>query len=163
MAEEIANKISAIAEHLLPEQPTYQDMEDVAEKLLPLFPDMQKVEIVAIISADRKIYQLPSTIMQDEEEGADWLTEFRARSGCPFRFWNDYKKSLTLPAPAILEIDRTTDIMLNKLANPSMEGNWYRAGLVVGHVQSGKTGNFVGLANKAMDVGYKIILNSATL
>lgn len=158
MAEEIANKISAIAEHLLPEQPTYQDMEDVAEKLLPLFPDMQKVEIVAIISADRKIYQLPSTIMQDEEEGADWLTEFRARSGCPFRFWNDYKKSLTLPAPAILEIDRTTDIMLNKLANPSMEGNWYRAGLVVGHVQSGKTGNFVGLANKAMDVGYKIIL-----
>ena len=115
MAEDIANKISAIAEQLLPEQPTYQDMEDVAGTLLslPQFKGMQKAEIIDIISADRKIYQLPSTIMQDEEEGADWLTEFRAKSGCSFRFWNDYKKSLTLPAPAILEIDRTTDLMLN--------------------------------------------------
>ena len=84
--------------------------------------------------------------------------QFRADSSCPFTLWSHYKKSLTLPAPAVLEIDKTTDKILDMLSCPSRPGNWYRAGLVVGHVQSGKTGNFVGLANKAMDVGYKIIL-----
>lgn len=97
-------------------------------------------------------------LIQDDDEGANWLSEFRASGQCSFRLWTDYKRYLTLPAPAIVEIDRSTDYILNKLANPKMSGNWYRAGLVVGHVQSGKTGNFVGLANKAMDCGYKIIL-----
>lgn len=158
MATDIAHKISTIAEQFLTDQPTYQDIEDVAGKILIFFPNMEKDAIINIITTERKIYQPLSTTMQDDEDGANWLTEFRATSGCPFKFWNDYKKTLTLPALAIQEIDRTTDIMLNKLANPNKEGNWYRAGLVVGHVQSGKTGNFIGLANKAMDVGYKIIL-----
>lgn len=56
-----------------------------------------------------------------------------------------YKKHLTLPTPAIQEIDKTTEMVSNQLANPNMPGNWYRAGLVVGHIQFGKTGNFVGL------------------
>ena len=99
-----------------------------------------------------------SSIIQDNDEGANWLSEFRASGQCSFRLWSDYKRSLTLPAPAIVEINRSTDYILNQLANPEMSGNWYRAGLVVGHVQSGKTGNFLGLANKAMDCGYKIIL-----
>ena len=30
--------------------------------------------------------------------------------------------------------------------------------MVVGHVQSGKTSNYVGLINKAMDSGYKLII-----
>ena len=30
--------------------------------------------------------------------------------------------------------------------------------MVVGHVQSGKTANFIGVVNKASDVGYKLII-----
>ena len=30
--------------------------------------------------------------------------------------------------------------------------------MVVGHVQSGKTSNYVGLINKATDAGYKVII-----
>lgn len=144
--------------------PTYGDIEDVADKILIIQAQnythqvFDKKAIISIIASDRKIYQAPSSIIQEDEDGANWLTEFRANSTVSFKFWSDYKKTLSLPAPAITEIDRTTDKILNQLANPHKEGNWYRAGLVVGHVQSGKTGNFVGLANKAMDAGYKIIL-----
>ena len=38
-----------------------------------------------------------------------------------------------------------------------------RRGLVVGHVQSGKTGNYTGLICKAADAGYKIIIVLAGL
>ena len=162
MVEEL---ISGMADLLLTQQqPTLQDIEDIADTILVAvnkkYPNdkVTKQMVVDIVSADRKIYQLVSSVMQDNDEGSNWLAEFRASGASNFRLWNDYKKSLTLPAPAIQEIDRTTDQILNQLANPNMTGNWYRAGLVVGHVQSGKTGNFVGLANKAMDCGYKIIL-----
>ena len=33
-----------------------------------------------------------------------------------------------------------------------------RKGLVLGHVQSGKTANYIGLASKAIDVGYRVVL-----
>lgn len=149
---------------LTQQQPTLQDIESVADFILlwaqKQYPNenVTKQNIVDIIVADRKIYQLVSSAMEEDEDGANWLVDFRANNPNSFRLWNDYKKSLALPQPAIHEIDRTTDIILNQLANPSKPGNWYRAGLVVGHVQSGKTGNFVGLANKAMDCGYRIIL-----
>lgn len=141
------------------ELPTLQDVQDTAviiKNSLKLTESV--VDIVNIISADMNIYQPPSTSMVEEEAGALWLKEFRAAGQCDWRYWTDYKKYLTLPSAAITEIDETTDRILDYLANPRMTGNWFRAGLVVGHVQSGKTGNFIGLANKAMDVGYKIIL-----
>ncbi len=141
------------------EQPTLQDVQDTAETIInSLRLNESVVDIVNIISADMNIYQPPSTSMVEEEEGALWLKEFRATGQCDWRFWTDYKKYLQLPSTSITEIDETTDRILDYLASPQMPGNWYRAGLVVGHVQSGKTGNFIGLANKAMDVGYKIIL-----
>jgi len=37
-------------------------------------------------------------------------------------------------------------------------GAWDRRGLVVGHVQSGKTSNYTGLICKAADAGYRIII-----
>ena len=162
MVEELISRMADLL--LTQQQPTLQDIEDIADTILVAvkkkYPNgnVTKQMVVDVVSADRKIYQLVSSVMQDNDEGSNWLAEFRASGASIFRLWNDYKKNLALPAPAIQEIDRTTDQILNQLANPNMTGNWYRAGLVVGHVQSGKTGNFVGLANKAMDCGYKIIL-----
>ena len=37
-------------------------------------------------------------------------------------------------------------------------GRWRRDGLVAGHVQSGKTANYIGLICKAADAGYKLIV-----
>ena len=48
--------------------------------------------------------------------------------------------------------------ILGHLQDPRSEGEWDRRGLVIGHVQSGKTANYMGLIAKAADAGYKFII-----
>ena len=55
-------------------------------------------------------------------------------------------------------VDRVTTDVLSRLEDPSRSGMWDRRGLVVGHVQSGKTANYTGLIAKAADAGYKVII-----
>jgi hypothetical protein len=65
--------------------------------------------------------------------------------------------SNSLPSEVIMNIDRDTDVVMNNLANPDEE-QFERYGMVVGHVQSGKTGNYSSLVCKAADAGYKFIV-----
>src|SRR3546814_15361233 len=48
--------------------------------------------------------------------------------------------------------------ILGHLQDPTSEGSWNRRGLVIGHVQSGKTANYTGVIAKAADAGYKFII-----
>ena len=79
-----------------------------------------------------------------------------------FPFWNNYKRYLSeiqqLPQTVIDEIDQSTDAILDGMSNPSATDHFEKKGLVIGYVQSGKTGNYVGLINKAIDVGYQFIV-----
>lgn len=52
------------------------------------------------------------------------------------------------------DASRTVDLM----GNPEAPGPWERYGLVIGEVQSGKTANYIGVLNKALDAGYKMIV-----
>lgn len=74
-------------------------------------------------------------------------------------YWNRLKIYLnaTLPPEVIKTLDVDTDIIMNNLENPSFS-SFSRYGMVVGHVQSGKTGNFSALVCKAADAGYKFIV-----
>lgn len=55
-------------------------------------------------------------------------------------------------------LDSSTDEMMDLLGDPNSLMNFSRKGLVIGDVQSGKTSNYIGLINKAVDSGYKIII-----
>ena len=102
----IEEQIKLIADALLSDNPTYEEVEKVAESVLAAervqHPESTITNIVDIIVVDRKIYQPVSSIMQDDDEGANWLPEFRANGGSNFRLWNDYKKHLTLLRKCIL-------------------------------------------------------------
>ena len=63
-----------------------------------------------------------------------------------------------MPESAINGIDEFTDIILGLLEDPKRQGTWDRRGLVVGNVQSGKTANYAGVIDKAIDAGYKVII-----
>ncbi len=63
-----------------------------------------------------------------------------------------------LPVSVLAELDRSTDQALMRLESPNRSGRWDRRGLVVGHVQSGKTTHYTTLAAKAMDAGYRIVI-----
>ena len=86
-----------------------------------------------------------------------WLTAERKNN---WRYWQRYREwqEQSLPWKAVEAQDATTDSILGLLEDPLRNGVWDRRGLVVGHVQSGKTGNYTGLICKAADAGYKIII-----
>lgn len=65
--------------------------------------------------------------------------------------------SNSMPSEVIKSIDEDTDVVMNHLGNPD-DSQFERYGMVVGHVQSGKTGNYSNLVCKAADAGYKFIV-----
>lgn len=75
-------------------------------------------------------------------------------------YWENHKKYIedTLPFSSRKTLDDDTDMIMGYLGNPREEENFERYGMVVGHVQSGKTGNYSALINKAADAGYKVII-----
>ncbi|MFK7699337.1 Z1 domain-containing protein [Pseudomonas caspiana] len=91
-----------------------------------------------------------------------WLTSEAKKE---WRYWRRYREwqEQKLPWSAVEALDETTDNILSMLEDPKREGSWDRRGMVVGHVQSGKTGNYTGLICKAADAGYKIIIVLAGL
>ena len=74
--------------------------------------------------------------------------------------WNAFKKYLErqISEPQIKEIDRSTNSILGAIEDPERSGTWFSRGLVIGDVQSGKTTNFIGVCNKALDAGYKVVV-----
>ena len=74
--------------------------------------------------------------------------------------WNRYKKTLEAKRwtkELIDQMDRSTTTIVGMLAPPGVPRFDYK-GLAVGRVQSGKTGNFIGVMAKAADAGYKMII-----
>lgn len=90
-----------------------------------------------------------------------WLNDARAGGLIEPYYWNRYRKLLEqkrLPMDVIASTDQVTDRILDRMGNPNDLGSWDRKGMVVGHVQSGKTANYTGLVCKAADAGYRLIV-----
>ena len=115
-----------------------------------------KQELFEILRADFSIGKGEITILSDDIE--PWLNEEKANIN--FELWNRYKLYMSESDPSfpVNDLDDFTDKILDKCVNPKKHGSWDRRGMVVGHVQSGKTSNYVGLINKATDAGYKVII-----
>ena len=100
--------------------------------------------------------------LQNTEGHKDWLTAERKEG---WKYWQRFRDWLErkLSIVAVDALDRSSDSVLSLLEDPIREGPWDRRGLVVGHVQSGKTGHYSGLICKAADAGYKIVIVLAGL
>ena len=88
-----------------------------------------------------------------------WLESTAA--SLDFHYWNRYRKLLEekrLSSQVLSTLNADTDRTLGLLEDPQKEGPWSRRGMVVGHVQSGKTANYTGLICKAADAGYRLII-----
>lgn len=88
-----------------------------------------------------------------------WL---RARAHeIDFRYWNRYREFLIgggMSEHVVNAVNTVTDTIVDLAGDPSTPGKWSRRGLVVGHVQSGKTANYLGVINKAADAGYRLVI-----
>lgn len=100
-----------------------------------------------------------ATVIFDEQDWEPWYTPERANAHDFYRAayrrvleakWND--------SDAIAKLDSATDEVVKRLADPERLDPYQSKGLVVGHVQSGKTANFTGVIAKAIDAGYRLVI-----
>ena len=97
----------------------------------------------------------------DAEDFRPWLHDARINGEIGDFYWSRYRKLLNLrglPKSVIDATDEVTDRVLDRLGDPRNLSPWSRRGMVVGHVQSGKTSNYTGLICKAADAGYRLIV-----
>lgn len=72
------------------------------------------------------------------------------------KFWRDRS---VLPNDVIRSVNEVTDEIMGYLGDPNDKSSWNRRrGLVMGHVQMGKTTNYSALISKAADAGYRVII-----
>ncbi|MBB3695926.1 Z1 domain-containing protein [Flammeovirga yaeyamensis] len=125
--------------------------------LMPDYSSLDKGEMLEMILADLNINTKETTeLVHDKVK--PWLND--AKHTIKWDYWKRYKdyllrKDASFPVDSI---DEQTDKIIDKLVKPEKNISWDRRGLVVGHVQSGKTANFIGLINKAADIGYSLII-----
>ncbi|TAE86687.1 MAG: hypothetical protein EAY81_05275 [Bacteroidetes bacterium] len=101
--------------------------------------------------------------LTDSEGHNDWYRAKKADDKINFRFWKRYRKYLThikgWAESSADKIDTISDEIMEDIEDPIVPNRPFdRRGLVVGYVQSGKTANFMGIINKAIDSGYRIII-----
>ena len=126
-----------------------------------LVGDTETEQIARWAESIHDLRMAPGATLQTEF--APWLED--ARSEIDPYYWNRYRDLLAekLGPRVLATFDTVTDRVLGLLENPAKEGQWDRRGMVLGHVQSGKTANYIGLLAKAADAGYRVIIVIAGL
>jgi hypothetical protein len=96
-----------------------------------------------------------------------WLTAYRKEEmKDSWHYTNRYFNLLENKGRSekvIAETKKTSLEILGKMGDPKSSESFYVKGLVVGSVQAGKTENFNGVINRAIDSGYKLIIVLAGL
>lgn len=132
----------------------------------PIFPNVTDgdAEFLAREIEERIGVSMGLGATVDASDFEPWLESVRPEiesESDPWYYWSRYKQLLfknKLPQDVIYSTDQVTDTILGRLGNPRDKRSWDRKGMVVGHVQSGKTANYTGLVCKAADAGYRLII-----
>jgi len=95
-----------------------------------------------------------------------WLTEARKSkigwgdgSNKTYRDrYFEYLNDIGRPSDVIKEAEESTLRIVSSLSDPEKNESFFTKALIVGSVQSGKTANFNGVINTAIDSGFKLII-----
>lgn len=121
---------------------------------------LDRDQLAKEIEAMTAVFQERSSGLTDSKGHEPWLPE--AKNDRDWDFWERYRRYLedvvSLPPWVVRRLDQSSDEVLSQLEDPRRPGSWSRKGLVIGQVQSGKTGQYIGLAAKAVDAGYRLIV-----
>lgn len=126
-------------------------------KVTPDMIESVEAELLASFTTDGGTFD----ILVDDTDHVAWLTAQR-KGEVKWGYWNRYAEYMMSverkPATVVKTVDDVTERILGRIEDPIRVGTWSVRGLVVGSVQSGKTANYIGLINKAIDSGYKLIV-----
>lgn len=143
---------------------TFDELETKATGFASLlFEDLSATEIDEVLqelTLENTVEMALGGSIVDEETFKPWIARRRGETDTPR--WDAYKKLLISrdwEANVISTLDTQTDDVVELLGNPAQpDGTWPRRGLLMGEVQSGKTATYLGILNKALDYGYRVII-----
>lgn len=150
--------ISALA--LLDRTPTRKDVEEKALQLSLVFEYKRSLEAAveeALIAIDTRMGAGVSLVDVEAEHDDEWVF----KREIVWKYSEGYEKYLRSEKWHPTVVQSLSDVstkILGHLQDPLSEGVWDRRGLVIGHVQSGKTANYIGLVARAADAGYRFII-----
>jgi Z1 domain len=157
----IANALISGLANLL-EAPTREQMHEKAKQIAAIFGyagDLRNIITEAMISVVTRMGSGTSLVDVAAKHDDQWV---RKREDIDWTYTNAYEKFLReegRPPSMVTSLSDVTNRILGLLQDPRSEGTtWNRRGLVIGHVQSGKTANYTGLIARAADAGYKFII-----
>ncbi len=156
------NRVKVMAQALLAQElPLQSRIREIIGQIRPAFPgitDSQAEKLAVDLETLHGVRMTDGAILKDP--GFEpWLDG--KRSGIDFYYWGRYRQLLVekgLSRQVLGGLSNVTDRILGLLENPGKVGLWDRRGMVMGHVQSGKTANYIGVVTKAADAGYRVII-----
>ena len=103
------------------------------------------------LSADIGVSVVSSSVRDDY-----WLDNLSV----DFQYFDRFIKYLRLEKDWIdvTALDRDSKSIIQMLGNPKADNGNHRRGLLIGDVQSGKTASYTAIMNRAVDVGYDVIV-----
>ena len=106
-------------------------------------------------------------LVADVEDHQEWYEEWLEQNRANRYYWtklSDFvgeqlqdRYTAEDAGRIVRSTDVASDMILRQLESP-IRGNFKTKGLVIGHVQSGKTANFTAVIAKAVDAGYRLIV-----
>ncbi|PSJ45985.1 endonuclease [Zobellella taiwanensis] len=155
----VAALITAFADREDP--PSRKEILDRAAALAPILGydgDLQDIVVTAETIIPSRMNAGISLIDVEAAHDEEWIRK-REIGSTYAEAYADYLRSENWHPTVIntlLNYDGSK--ILGLLQDPTSDGTWNRRGLVIGHVQSGKTANYMGVIAKAADAGYKFII-----
>jgi hypothetical protein len=161
MSNELQDLSDMVSAWLAKRMPSPEMIREQIQKVRALYPSVTDEEAEQLALEFETVHGVTMSIGSTlENEGFEkWLDD--ARANIDTYFWDRYRRLLGekgFSGQVLATLDSVTDRTLGLLENPKKEGQWDRRGMVVGHVQSGKTANYTGLICKAADAGYEVII-----
>lgn len=111
----------------------------------------------ALISIVTRMGQGVSIIDTTAQHDEEWVR----KRNLTWTYSDAYERHLRQSGWSAQMVQALSDVslrILGHLQDPSSDGAWDRRGLVIGHVQSGKTANYLSVVSRAADAGYKFII-----
>ncbi|MDY0260046.1 MAG: Z1 domain-containing protein [Desulfovibrio sp.] len=140
--------------------PTREEVEEKAKILAQLsgfVGDIANVVEQALVAIDSRMGQGVSIVDTETPHDEEWMLK-RSISWIYSEAYEKYLRQEGWAPQVVQALSDTGGRILGHLQDPLSEGAWDRRGLVIGHVQSGKTANYMGLVARAADAGYKFII-----
>lgn len=122
--------------------------------------DDLRERVIRALESQRNVEIRKANVLEDPDRGhVPWLANVDRASWYYWRRLREYLMDVrNRPDAAVRSLDDSSDKVLGTLENPLGEAHFDTRGLVVGHVQSGKTASYAAMIAKAADAGYKLFI-----